>query len=45
LGLWWLWKAVPAEAKNVASTYDTKKWVKESLPFFLLGGIAIINTN
>ena len=44
LGLWWLWKAVPEEAKNVTSTYDSKKWIKESLPFFLLGGIAIINT-
>jgi len=44
LGLYWLWKAVPGESKVEVSSYNSKRWIKESLPFFLLGGIAIINT-
>lgn len=44
LGLYWLWKAVPVEAKYSNSYNRSKEWTKEALPFFLLGGIAIINT-
>ncbi|MEC9491677.1 flippase [Flexistipes sp.] len=44
VGLWWLLKAVPEKSKITVSAYDSKKWIRESMPFFLLGGIAIINT-
>ena len=42
-GLVFLLKAIPIEAKITKSEFESKEWLHEALPFFMLGAIAIVN--
>lgn len=43
VGAFFLMRLLPAEAKTVASKYDTGTWLKSALPFMLLGALQLIN--
>lgn len=44
IAMFWLVKALPFDYKEVDIENENKLWLKEALPFFLLGSVAIINT-
>jgi O-antigen/teichoic acid export membrane protein len=43
-GMYWLQIEKPRELKQIKPIYKTKEWFHEALPYFLLGGISIINS-
>lgn len=44
VGSWLLWRALPSEVYRARPVYETKRWMASALPFGLLAGITLINS-
>ena len=44
MGLYWLFKSRPEQLQHVPPSYETKRWLRSVLPFSLMGGLMLINT-
>lgn len=44
LGLWWLWRRMPAPLKTATPTYQTAQWMRSAWPLMLIGGIGVVNS-
>jgi O-antigen/teichoic acid export membrane protein len=44
LGAVWLLRSLPREMKGTSSAYETQAWAASALPFLLVGGLHLINT-
>ncbi len=43
-GIRWFMKSRPLGVRNVKPVYETRRWLRSVLPFALLGGLMLINT-
>lgn len=44
MGLYWLFKSRPVQLRQVPPAYEIKRWLRSVLPFSLMGGLMLINT-
>lgn len=44
MGLYWLLQCRPEQLRQVLPAYDTRRWLRSVLPFSLMGGLMLINT-
>lgn len=44
MGLYWLFRSRPEQLYKVPLAHETKRWLRSVLPFSLMGGLMLINT-